>query len=88
MFVAKTMPVTATGVAIEYAGSAYAEPGRITRSGAGFVEAGPIRSVQPLLKPGATRLISSMRVGPFSLSQRSPLSGSNARPSELRMPYA
>src|SRR4051812_38839995 len=42
---------------------------------------------QPKLPPFTTRLISSVHVGPFSVSHRRCVTGSNVNPNELRWPY-
>jgi len=48
----------------------------------------PMIFSQPLLKPGSTRLTSSMASGPFSVSQSVLSTGSIASPNEFRTPYA
>jgi hypothetical protein len=44
--------------------------------------------IQPEFMPDSTRLSSLNESSPFSCSHRSPDSGSNAIPNELRMPYS
>jgi hypothetical protein len=46
----------------------------------------PIICAHPLLNPGSTRLISSPKVGPFSVSHNFPLTGSKSIPKLLRIP--
>src|SRR5215212_1959062 len=48
----------------------------------------PATCDQPLLNPGLTRLISSPKVLPFSVSHKSPVEGSKSIPKVLRIPYA
>jgi hypothetical protein len=43
---------------------------------------------QPEFMPDSTRLSSLNESSPFSCSHRSPDTGSNAKPNELRTPYA
>src|SRR5690242_9688302 len=71
-------------------GSAYLDPGKLTRSLAVtlLLAIGPMALSHPLLKPGLTRLISSYSKSPFSVSHKLPVTGSIANPKLFLIPYA
>src|SRR5262245_29082452 len=83
-----TPPVGPMVGPIHHSGRSGDGPSRFVLTGAAggveHVHVGP----HPSLAPSTIRFTSSLQVGPFWMSHSRPLSGSNARPIEFRIPYA